>query len=306
MKERIRFNHYKRCWGDRGDGWRIRRIDPFCRMIPYFMRTRMDSQVFYEASVSIEHIEAFIKRHRDLIPDLSIMHVIMAALVRLFSQRPHLNRFVIWNKLFARNHLSIALAIKRSLSDDGEETIIKPYFQLTDTLSDVLEKVRKEQLASQPTGQQNAQDNIAKVLNYLPDFLLRFAVFIFRWLDKVGLLPKSLNKISPWHSSMFLTNIGSIGVESVYHHLYEFGTCSLFIAMGRKSRQKEINKEGQMKDTKSMLLKFVLDERVCDGFYYASSMRLFDKILANPELLFLPPERVVIDEGVGTKRTDIK
>ncbi len=306
MKERIRFNHYKRCWGDRGDGWRIRKVDPFCRMIPYFLRTRMDSQVFYEANVSIEHIENFIKKHRDSIPDLSIMHVIMAALVRLFSQRPHLNRFVIWNKLFARNHLSIALTIKRSLSDDGEETIIKPYFQLTDTLPEVVEKIRKEQLASQPVGQQNAQDNIAKILNYLPDFLLRFAVFIFRWLDKVGLLPKSLNKISPWHSSMFLTNIGSIGVESVYHHLYEFGTCSLFIAMGRKSRQKEINKEGQVKDAKSILLKFVLDERVCDGFYYASSMRLFDKILANPELLFFPPERVVIDEGVGTKRTDIK
>ena len=305
MKDPHQFNHYKRRWGDRGDGWRIRKIDPFCRMIPYFLRTRMDSQVFYESNIQIAHIEDFIKKYRTEIPDLSIMHVIMAALVRLFSQRPHLNRFVIWNKLFARNHLSIALTIKRSLCDDGEETIIKPYFQLTDTLSDVVAQVRKEQLASQPEGQQNAQDDIAKILNYLPDCLLRFAVFLFRWMDKVGILPKALNKISPWHSSIFLTNIGSIGVESIYHHLYEFGTCSLFVAMGKKSRKKQMNTEGEVQDTKSIALKCVIDERVCDGFYYASSMRLFEKILANPEQLFAPPEKVVVDEGVGTKRIDV-
>lgn len=305
MKERIRFNHYKRCWGDRGDGWRLRGIDPFSRMIPYFLRTRMDSQVFYETTIQIEHIESFIRKHRETMPELSIMHVIMAALVRLFSQRPHLNRFVIWNKLFARNYLSIALAVKRSMSDDGEETIIKPYFQLTDTLSDVVKKISTEQKANQPVGEQNAQDNIAKLLNYLPDFLLRFAVFVLRWLDRVGLLPKALNKISPWHSSMFITNIGSLGIESIYHHLYEFGTCSMFVAMGKKSRQTEICKDGQTKNSKTILLKFVLDERVCDGFYYASSMRLFDKILANPEQLLLPPEKVVVDEAVGAKRADV-
>ncbi len=306
MKDRIRFNHYKRRLGDRGDGWRVRNIDPFSRMIPYFLRTRMDSQVFYEETISIENIEAFIKQHREEIPDLSIMHVVMAALVRLFSQRPQLNRFVIWNKLFARNHLSIALAVKRSLSDDGEETTIKPYFQLTDTLYDVVEKVRAEQLANQPQGQQNSQDAIAGVLSKLPDCLMRFAVFMLRWLDKVGLLPKALNKISPWHSSIFLTNIGSIGVESIYHHLYEFGTCSMFVAMGRKSRHKELDGAGQLKQSKSILLKFVMDERVCDGFYYASSMRQFNKILSNPEQLLTPPEQIVVDEAVGGKRADVK
>jgi len=124
-------------------------------------------------------------------------------------------------------------------------------------------------------------------------------------LDKVGMMPKFINKASPWHSSIFLTNIGSIGVESIYHHLYEFGTCSMFVAMGKKSRRHTIDRNGDMKSHKSILLKFVLDERICDGFYYASSMRVLNKILADPSVLLLPPEKVNIDEGVGKKRVDI-
>jgi pyruvate/2-oxoglutarate dehydrogenase complex dihydrolipoamide acyltransferase (E2) component len=121
----------------------------------------------------------------------------------------------------------------------------------------------------------------------------------------VGMMPKFINKASPWHSSIFLTNIGSIGVESIYHHLYEFGTCSMFCAMGKKTRRHTVDKNGDMNSHKSIQLKFVLDERICDGFYYASSMRLLNKILSNPASLLLPPEQVNIDEGVGKKRIDI-
>ena len=132
--------------------------------------------------------------------------------------------------------------------------------------------------------------------------MLRFVVFALLHLDKVGFMPKFINKASPWHSSVFLTNIGSIGVESIFHHLYEFGTCSLFVAMGKKSRRQSIDRSGERKSHKSIQLKFVLDERICDGFYYASSMRLLSKILENPSVLLSPPEKVIIDEGVGKKR----
>jgi hypothetical protein len=233
------------------------------------------------------------------------MHIIMASLVRLISQRPHLNRFVIWNKIFARNHINFSIAVKRSLSDEGEETLIKPYFLPTDTLEDIVRKTRLEQENNQQAGQQNSSDLISKILGYLPEFVLRTVVFMLLYLDKVGMMPKFINKASPWHSSIFLTNIGSIGVESIYHHLYEFGTCSMFCAMGKKSKRHTIDQNGDLKSHKSIQLKFVLDERICDGYYYASSMRLLNKILANPSGLLLPPEQVFIDEGVGKKRIDL-
>lgn len=298
MLKNNKFNHYKWHWGDRYDGWRVRKVDPVFRVIPYILRTRMDAQNFFEEKVPIDHIEAFIKKHKEDIPDLSIMHVIMAATVRLLSQRPHLNRFVVWNKIFARNHINFSIAIKRSLTDEGEETLIKPYFQPEDTLQDVVRKTRQEQLANQQQGVQNASDTISKVLGKLPDWLMRVVAWIMLWTDKVGILPRFIQEASPWHCSVFLTNIGSIGVESIYHHLYEFGTCSNFVAMGKKSRYHTYNKEGGLTAHKQIRLKFVLDERICDGYYYASSLRLMTKYLLDPEMLLIPPAKVVKDEGV--------
>ncbi|HRZ97387.1 MAG TPA: 2-oxo acid dehydrogenase subunit E2 [Paludibacter sp.] len=305
MKKEDKLKYYKWSWGDRYDGWRVRKVDPVFSVIPYFLRTRMDAQNYFEERVQIDHIEAFIKAHKTDIPDLSVMHVVMASLVRLLSQRPHLNRFVMWNKIFARNHMNFSIAVKRSLSDEGEETLIKPFFQPTDTLQDIVRKTRQEQENNQQVGQQNSSDTISKILGLLPDLAMRIVVFLLLWLDKVGLMPKFIEKASPWHCGIFLTNIGSIGVESIYHHLYEFGTCSMFVAMGKKSRRHNLNKEGDLVAHKSILLKFVMDERICDGFYYASSMRILSKILSDPTVLLSPPEKVIVDEGVGKKRIDL-
>lgn len=305
MNELNKLKYFRWTLGDRYDGWRVRNVDPVFSVIPYFLRTRMDAQNFFEEKIDIDNIEAFIKEHKNDIPDLSLMHVVMASLVRLISQRPHLNRYVIWNKIFARNHVNFSIAVKRSLSDEGEETLIKPYFMPADTLQDIVRKTRLEQENNQQVGQQNSSDMISKILGFLPEFLLRLVVFMLLHMDKVGIMPKFINKASPWHSSIFLTNIGSIGVESIYHHLYEFGTCSMFCAMGKKTRRHTIDKNGDMRSHKSIQLKFVLDERICDGFYYASSMRMLNKILANPSTLLLPPEKVNIDEGVGKKRIDL-
>jgi hypothetical protein len=305
MNKNDKFSHYPWKIGDRYDGWRVRKVDAVFRVIPYFLRTRMDAQNFFEERIPIDHLEAFIKEHKTEIPELSIMHIIIAALVRLTSQRPHLNRFVMWNKIFARNHLNFAIAIKRSLSDTGEETLIKPYFHLGDTLQDIVRKVHEEHVTNQQAGKKNGSDIVSRVLGYLPDFLMRTVVFILFWMDKIGIMPKLIFNVSPWHCSIFLTNIGSIGVESIYHHLYEFGTCSMFVAMGKKTRENVINKNGDTVTQKSILLKFVLDERVCDGFYYASSMRQLNKILADPAMLLTPPEIIRADAGVNRKRADV-
>ncbi|MDR2839692.1 MAG: 2-oxo acid dehydrogenase subunit E2 [Paludibacter sp.] len=301
MEKKNRLNYWKNRYGDRYDGWRVRNLDAVFAAIPFFLRTRIDAQNYFEERVPIDHLEQFIRDHKEDIPDLSIMHIVMAALVRLYSQRPHLNRFVVWNKIYARNHVNIALVIKRSMKDDGEETLIKPYFLPTDTIKDVVGKVKAELDANQHEGQENSSDKVSKLFRMLPPWLVRFAVWALLNMDKVGIMPKIIFKASPWHSGIFITNIGSIGVESIYHHLYEFGTCSMFVAMGKKSRRHNFNREGKLAEYKSILLKFVMDERVCDGYYYASSMRLLNKILSDPATLLTPPENVVLDDGVDRK-----
>jgi hypothetical protein len=305
MNKKDKLKYYRWSLGDRYDGWRIRKGDGMFMVVPFILPKRVDSEVFFSVKIPIDTVDEFIRSHKNEIPQLSIMHVVMAAIVRLFSQRPYLNRFIVWNKVFARNHISFSLVIKRSMSDEGEETVIKIYFLPTDTLQDIARKVALVLDDNKQEGQENSSDAISKVLSFFPDFLLRGVVFCVKQLDRIGLMPKFFFDASPFHASLFLTNLGSIGIESIYHHLYEFGTCSVFAAMGKKSRKNEVNKDGSITPTKSMLLKFVLDERICDGFYYASSMRMLEKIFADPSVLLLPPEEVIVDKGVGQKRNDV-
>lgn len=294
---------FKRGLFDRYDGWRVRNVDTFFAVVPFVLRTRMDSQVFFEERVSVDKVEEFIRAHKDEMPSLSFMHIIMAAMVRLFSQKPYLNRFIIYNKIYARNSLSISLSIKRSMDVHGEETTIQPEFEPTDTLYDVVRRVQEE-LATQDVGQENETDSVAKLFRKLPTFVVRAAVCILRNLDNIGKMPKFINKVSPFHASMFLTNVGSLGIGPVYHHLYEFGTCSLFAAMGNKTRVHTITKDGEQVQERYLGLKFVVDERICDGYYFASAMKMLRRIMANPEVLLTPPEQVFVDDGVDKPRID--
>ena len=304
MIKEDKLKYYGWSVGDRYDGWRVRKVDALFSVVPFILPKRTDSEVFFAVKIPIDSIENFVREHKKEMPGLSIMDVVIASLIRLISQRPYLNRFIVWNKIFARNHVSFSIAIKRSMTIDGEETVIKPYYLPTDSLQDVVRKTNQELQNNQQVGQENSSDAISKFMGYLPDFLLRSVIFSIKQLDRIGLMPKLFFEASPFHTSVFLTNLGSIGIESIYHHLYEFGTCSAFASMGKKSSKKVVNNDGTIKTMKTIELKFVLDERICDGFYYASAIRLLEKILANPSALLLPPETVIIDDGVGKKRIE--
>lgn len=295
---------FQRSFFDRYDGWRVRNVDPVFGIVPFILRTRIDSQNFFEETIPIENVEAFIRAQKKHLPDLSFMHVIIAAMVRLYSQRPYLNRFVVWNKIYAHNSIIMSLMIKRTMEDRGEEALVKPEFSPADTLEDVVR--RMNDIVTQSMEAHNGTDKATRIFKLFPSFLVRFAAFMMHNLDKIGLLPKALHKVSPWHCSMFLSNLGSLGIGPIYHHLYEFGTCSVFIAMGNKSKVHTVNVNGEREIRRFIGLKFVTDERVCDGHYYAASMKLLRRILLNPAQLLEPPQEVIVDDGVDKPRMDRK
>lgn len=292
----------KRKRGDRSDGWRVRNVDSFFFLIPQVMRTRLDSQVHFEEEIPLEPIEAFIRAHKAEMPTLSTMHVVSAALVRMFSQKPCTNRFVVHNKIYAHKQISLSIAVKRAMTEDGEETTIKPVFEPTDTLYDVVRRIDEQIEAVNVDQTQSNTDAAAKILGKLPAWLLRIVVRFLFWLDNHGWLPRALIELSPWHTSAWLTNVGSIGIAPVYHHLYEFGTASVFIAMGKKSLVPGIDFEGNVLPKRKLGLKTVVDERICDGYYYATALRSFCKLLLKPELLLEPPKSVKPDPGVPWER----
>jgi len=295
-------NFFKLGLLDRQDGWRVKNVDPITLVAPFILRTRLDSQNLYEDVVQIDELEDFVREHKEEIPGLTLMHVFITACVRMMAQYPHANRFIVYNKIYAHRTISCTIAIKRSMTIEGEETLIKPEFSPFATLADVVRIVNSEYEKS--AEESNSLDKTAKLISYVPSFVIRGFIGLVRLMDNIGILPKALQKVSPWHSSMFITNVGSLGISSIYHHLYEFGTSTVFLGMGKKLRTRVYDEDGGSRLTKSISLKFTLDERVCDGFYYARAMRSFAKVLSNPEALLTPPDKVYMDEGVSSKIRD--
>ena len=270
--------------GYRSDGRKIKNIPPFFKIIPQVMRTRSDSQVYYSYDIPIKEMDEYINKKAEENIRISYMQIIYAAMVRLIAQRPQLNRFIMNGRTYARNEIYISLAIKKNLTDDGEETTIKLPFNGTENIFEIKEKLEKVINTNKDVSTENSTDILAKSLSLIPNFLLKMAVSFIMFLDKHGLLPKAIINASPFHTSAFLTNVASLGIDAIFHHLYDFGTTGLFLAMGKKKKS-YIYEDDDIKQEKCISLAFVCDERICDGYYFANSVKMFNKYLKKPELL---------------------
>lgn len=288
----------KRILRDRNDGYYLTKLDPIARLIPYIMRERTDAHVYFQERISLDKVEPFLKAYRrEHKVKIGFMHLMVAAMVRAMSQKPKINRFVAGNKIYARNHIAISYMIMKKMSENGSETAIKNYYKPEATLHDVVNLVNEDVSFNKNEDSANDTDGLAKLLNYMPGFVLRFAMGLIRWSDAKGILPKSILEASPFHTSMFITNLGSLGIKAAYHHIYNIGTTSLFLAFGIK--EKKIVKVNGVDVVKKYIdIKIVADERIVDGYYYANTMKLAIKYLENPELLLLPPVRVVEDSEI--------
>lgn len=292
---------YSRKFGDRYDGYRVKKVDPFFFIIPQVMSKRVDSQVYFSEEVDITALEQFIREHTNTdIPGLRMYHILIASYIRMVSKRPYFNRFVLGHRIYQRKQLTVSMAIKRH-SDREETTTLKIPFDPKDTLQDVVNKFNKTVEANKRVIDENGTDHVAKVLGHMPTFLLTAAIGFFKMLDRHGMLPKLINKVSPFHTSLFITNMGSLGIPPIYHHIYEFGTTSIFVAMGNKHTKNEVDLQGNVTPRRKMGIKVVADERICDGAYYAAGMRMLSRFLKNPQALLTPPDTVAVDDGIIMK-----
>ncbi|MBE5785365.1 MAG: 2-oxo acid dehydrogenase subunit E2 [Clostridiales bacterium] len=286
----------KRRFGDRYDGRRLRTLDPMSKVSPYIMVTRNTSSNFFIDNVDIDEIERYIrhKRNNDGLVGFGIMHVIIAAYVRCVSQRPAINRFIGGQKVYARNGVQVNLTVKREMKSDGLETVIKIHPERDATASEIYELIKKEVDLSKDNAQSDF-DGAAKALNYIPGLFLKFAVWALKTMDYFGILPKFLEKLSPFHGSMFITSMGSLGIPPIFHHLYDFGTVPVFCSFGAKQKRYELQADGTVKEKRYITLMWTLDERICDGFYYSTAMKTLKNILRNPFVLDERPEEVFED-----------
>lgn len=263
---------------------------------PFIMASRLGAANSFFASADISKCEELIRQKRkEGMHGLGMMHIFMAAYVRAVSQRPGINRFIRGQRVYARNDIQICMTIKKELRLNAPETVIKISAVPEHTLTDIYDALSKEIAQGKQEGDQNGMDNVARFLIKLPRVFLKFAVGTLRFLDYFSLLPTVLTSLSPFHGSMFISNLGSLGIPPVFHHLYNFGNLPVFITMGAKRTEYVLNSKGEPEKRRLIDFTFTCDDRICDGHYYASAFKLFKKLIENPEQLFSPPKSVIQD-----------
>lgn len=292
----IPISKYKRRFGDRKEGRLLRSLPAFAKFVPFIMPTRNDACNQYEESFEVSDVDRRLRKLRvDGYKGIGILHFIIAAYIRGVSMLPGMNRFVVGRRIYARDNIEVVMTVKRSLAIDATETTIKVVFEPTDTIFDVYRKMNEKIDEIKTVEGNNNTEDVAEAMCKAPRFLLRFALTILRIMDYFGWLPQSLLDASPFHGSMIITDLGSLRIGPIYHHIYNFGTLPVFISFGAKRHAYELDRHGNMVDRKYVDCKFVMDERTVDGHYYAQFLQAFRYICQHPEIVETPPSKVVED-----------
>lgn len=275
----------KKSIGDRYDGRQIKTLPPLSYLEPFLMKTRSDAQNHFEDVIDITNVERYLdQKHAEGYTDMSLLHVILAAYVRVVSERPSINRFIAGQRIFASKKITCVMTVKKKMSLESEDTVIKVSFDPRDNIYNVYKKfqvILKESISGDDSG----LESVSGILRKMPRPILRGVVSILKSLDYVGLLPKALAEISPFHGSMVITSMGSLGIPAIYHHLYDFGTLPIFISYGSIFAGDAVKRDGSKERHHFVTLKVVTDERICDGYYYASAFKRIKRYILKPELL---------------------
>ena len=283
-------------WKDRPDGRYIRSAPAIQQITPYIMPHRCGANLLFDESVEITELDRYVRaKRRAGMQGFGMTHVILAAYVRTVAKYPQVNRFVAGQRIYSRGEdIVVCMTVKKEMTKDSPDTVIKVHFRPDDTIREVYEKFNAAVVDAKDEMENSNVDDAASLLTATPRMVLKLVVWLIRCLDYFGMAPKSILELSPFHASIYFTSMGSLGIKPVYHHLYDFGTVPAFCAFGRKRRAEEI-KDGEVVERKYMDLRFNLDERICDGFYYASVIKYFLRLLAHPEVLDRPPETIEQD-----------
>ena len=295
-EEKAKSKKRRRRFGDRADGRKLRTIYPMHRIMPYIMKRRCDAQNMFSESFDVTRVDAFCRQKvKEGYTNFGFLHVLLAAYVRMLSQNPAVNRFISGQKIYARNDIEIVMTVKKEMHSSAPDTCIKVIFSPYDTIDDVYEKFNAAVQSVVGNTDESGFDKLAKVINYIPGLLLRATVKVLNILDYFGWLPRFLTKLSPFHGSLIVTSMGSLGIRPIYHHIYDFGNLPVFIAYGKKRTERALGDDGTVETKRVIDIKVVTDERICDGYYFANAFKHLKRYVENPERLTVPPEAIVED-----------
>lgn len=275
--------------GDRKDGTLIRDLDSMHFIVPLLYPNRCDNEAFISEKIDLSKAEAFLAEKNSTNPEYryNLFQLIVTAMLKALTLRPKMNWFIANKNLYSRNEISASFVVKKQFADHAGEALAFIHAKPKFTLEDIHNEIQR-QVTFCRSDKKDGSTASMDLFNKMPRFVSKTIVAFIRWLDKHGWVPSSLIETDPYYSSVVLTNLGSIKLHSGYHHLTNWGTNSVFVAIGEKKMRPFFDENGNMDMRMSVDLGLTIDERIADGYYYSKTVRLLRTLLENPALLELP------------------
>ncbi|MBN1443198.1 MAG: hypothetical protein JXA90_10840 [Planctomycetes bacterium] len=266
-------------FGRRPDATLVRDAPELQRFLPLLSRRRSDSLVFFSTEIPVDSALQFLRERNRGLPRerrTTLLHLIVRSMAIGLHTRPGLNRFASAGRLWQRRDVAITLSAKREIADGSPVITVKRLFPAAETFDAMVDGVQGA-LRSRRERQDLRSDREISLALRLPPFVSRAAIRALQAVDALGLLPRSLIDGDPLFTSVFVAHLGSVGLDAAYHHLWEYGTCSIFAAIGRIRRRPD--------GKRAIEIRYSFDERIADGLYAAITLREVRRRLEHPELL---------------------
>lgn len=281
-------------FGDRKDGKLVRNVDGMHFICPIIYPHRCDNEAFISEVIDLTNIDKYLKKKNKNNKGYkyNLFQIIVTSCLRMLYLREKMNYFIANSNLYIRNEKTIAFVVKKKFSDNGDEGLAVIHSKPNYTIDDI-HNIMDKTINNEKNGGSDSSSDIMDIFNKMPRTISKFLIHIVMFLDKFGLVPKSLIETDPYYSSIVLSNLGSIKLHSGYHHLTNWGTNSIFITIGEIKERPFLDSKGKIVMKNSVDLGMTIDERIADGYYYSKTIALLKKLLENPELLDEPLNKEV-------------
>lgn len=268
----------------RRDATRVDLGRSFPAIFPYLMRGRNESVAYYPVVVDAENLLTRIDEMAGTQNEMTLFEAVLLALIRILRERPDLNRYIIGRRLYQRHNVELSFVARRALTLDSSETNVVVAVEPGEDAGTVLRKIRGE-IRTAKSGEQRPDEGLIDLFLRLPRGVLQVTARALMLWDFYVDTPSFLRGVDPLRCSAFVANLGSVGMGAAYHHLFEWGTCSIFVTIGRVVPAVVVGEDGTPSVRRTLELKISLDERIADGYYGARALELFESYLSDPAQL---------------------
>jgi len=269
----------------RPDGKFVKNLPNTRRIMPFLMHGRTESTVYYEQHIEVEKTWKYVEEFsKETGLKASVLHLVIWRAAQVLKKRPDLNRFVAGRRIFQRDGIWVSFSMKKEMTDDAPIVVVKKKIDPDWTFEETVRQIQGG-ISKGREGSRSTSDKEMDLVFMLPMFMVSFFTWLLRTLNHFGLLPRFLVDADELFGSVFIANLGSIGLQPAYHHLYEWGNIPIFMALGANEPRMALDERGRPAVKDMMTIRYSFDERINDGFYSIKALELLKDLVENPDMV---------------------